>query len=117
MGEANDVTSQRAPKENFGAGDIKEDVVRSLSLARQVFRDPPLIRTTCICVPFSCPRSSAQQNSVKEVLQQIPTDAVRWGAAGLIPYAGTSAAIAYFARQVYIATELGGAVGSQRFLL
>ena len=31
MGEANDVTSQRAPKENFGAGDIKEDVVRSLS--------------------------------------------------------------------------------------
>jgi hypothetical protein len=30
----------------------------------------------------------------------------------LIPYAGTSAAIAYFARQVYIATELGGAVGS-----
>ena len=29
MGEANDVTSQRAPKENFGAGDIKEDVVRS----------------------------------------------------------------------------------------
>lgn len=28
MGEANDVTSQRAPKENFGAGDIKEDVVR-----------------------------------------------------------------------------------------
>lgn len=56
------------------------------------------------------------QNSVKEVLQQIPKDAVRWGAAGLIPYAGTSAAIAYFARQVYIATELGGAVGSQRFL-
>ncbi|GAA5966997.1 hypothetical protein JCM8115_003488 [Rhodotorula mucilaginosa] len=72
MGEANDVTSQRAPKENFGAGDIKEDV-----------------------------------NSVKEVLQQIPKDAVRWGAAGLIPYAGTSVAIAYFARQVYIATELG----------
>jgi hypothetical protein len=31
MGEANDVTSQRAPKENFGAGDIKEDVVRSLN--------------------------------------------------------------------------------------
>ncbi|GAA5992420.1 hypothetical protein JCM10908_000808 [Rhodotorula pacifica] len=72
MGEANDVTSQRAPKEKFGAGDLAEEV-----------------------------------NSVKSIFSQIPKDAIRWGAAGLIPYAGTSAAIAYFARQVYMAKELG----------
>lgn len=43
MGEANDVTSQRAPKENFGAGDIKEDVVRLANAffwSRSVPADP-----------------------------------------------------------------------------
>lgn len=28
MGEANDVTSQKAPKKDYGAGDIAEEVVR-----------------------------------------------------------------------------------------
>ncbi|POY76748.1 hypothetical protein BMF94_0340 [Rhodotorula taiwanensis] len=72
MGEANDVTSQKAPKKDYGAGDIAEEV-----------------------------------NSVRGVFQAIPKPAIQWGAAGLIPYAGTSAAIGYFARQVYLATELG----------
>ncbi|BGP54140.1 hypothetical protein JCM8202_003142 [Rhodotorula sphaerocarpa] len=72
MGEANDVTSQKAPKDNYGAGDITADL-----------------------------------DSMKGIFQGIPKEAVRWGAAGLIPYAGTSAAIAYFARQLYVATEMG----------
>lgn len=46
---------------------------------------------------------------MKGIFQGIPKEAVRWGAAGLIPYAGTSAAIAYFARQLYVATEMSGA--------
>lgn len=32
MGEANDVTSQKAPKDNYGAGDITADLVRIRAL-------------------------------------------------------------------------------------
>lgn len=33
MGEANDVTSQKAPKDNYGAGDITADLVRLRALS------------------------------------------------------------------------------------
>lgn len=39
--------------------------------------------------------------------QQVPREAVTWGAAGLLPYAGTSLASIHFARQAYLAQEVG----------
>ncbi|GAA5860629.1 hypothetical protein JCM8547_005481 [Rhodosporidiobolus lusitaniae] len=71
-GNANDVTSQRAPKENFGAGDMSADIASMASLSRQV-----------------------------------PPETIKWGAAGLLPYAGTSLATIHFARQAYQAQTLG----------
>ncbi|BGP23085.1 mitochondrial inner membrane protein 1 [Rhodotorula toruloides] len=75
-GEANDVTSQNAPKEKFGAGDITADIA-----------------------------------SMKELVEDVPKPAIRWGVAGLIPYAGTSLAIVHFARQAKLAVENGESAG------
>ncbi|BGO97995.1 hypothetical protein RTG_01335 [Rhodotorula toruloides ATCC 204091] len=75
-GEANDVTSQNAPKEKFGAGDISADIA-----------------------------------SMKEIVEDVPKPAIRWGVAGLIPYAGTSLAIVHFARQAKLAVENGAEAG------
>ncbi|GAA5913681.1 hypothetical protein JCM6882_008717 [Rhodosporidiobolus microsporus] len=69
---ANDVTGQRAGRENFGAGDVTADIAAMTSLGRAV-----------------------------------PRETITWGAAGLLPYAGTSLATIHFARQAYQAAELG----------
>ncbi|GAA5953860.1 hypothetical protein JCM3765_000671 [Sporobolomyces pararoseus] len=39
------------------------------------------------------------------IVAQVPKPAITWGAAGLLPYAGTAAASIHFARQAYIANE------------
>ncbi|GAA5846545.1 hypothetical protein JCM3766R1_002527, partial [Sporobolomyces carnicolor] len=39
------------------------------------------------------------------LVAQVPKPAITWGAAGLLPYAGTAAASIHFARQAYIANE------------
>lgn len=49
---------------------------------------------------------------MKEIVEDVPKPAIRWGVAGLIPYAGTSLAIVHFARQAKLAVENGG--GSRR---
>lgn len=45
---------------------------------------------------------------MKEIVEVVPKPAIRWGLAGLIPYAGTSLAIVHFARQAKLAVENGG---------
>ncbi|BGP38255.1 hypothetical protein JCM10449v2_002184 [Rhodotorula kratochvilovae] len=75
-GEANDVTSQRAGKENFGIGDVGEDL-----------------------------------KSIKSTMVQVPKEVITWGAAGLLPYAGTSLAIVHFARQAWLANQYGADAG------
>ncbi|GAA5900675.1 DUF3429 domain-containing protein [Sporobolomyces salmoneus] len=39
------------------------------------------------------------------IIAEVPKPAITWGAAGLLPYAGTAAASVHFARQAYIANE------------
>ncbi|KPV76139.1 uncharacterized protein RHOBADRAFT_66330 [Rhodotorula graminis WP1] len=46
-------------------------------------------------------------NTIKGTLSKVPRDTLAWGAAGLLPYAGTSLSIVYFARQAWLAEELG----------
>ncbi|GAA5968680.1 hypothetical protein JCM21900_005475 [Sporobolomyces salmonicolor] len=46
-------------------------------------------------------------NSIKSLAEQLPRETVTWGAAGLLPYAGTSVAAIHFARQAYLASEAG----------
>ncbi|GAA5823917.1 hypothetical protein JCM3770_000339 [Rhodotorula araucariae] len=75
-GQANDVTSQNAAKEDFGMGDIGDDI-----------------------------------KSIKSTMVHVPREVVTWGAAGLLPYAGTSLAIVHFARQTWLATESGPEAG------
>ncbi|BGP14193.1 hypothetical protein JCM10213v2_002133 [Rhodosporidiobolus nylandii] len=45
--------------------------------------------------------------SMASLTQQVPKEAITWGAAGLLPYAGTSLSTIYFARQAWQAHELG----------
>ncbi|GAA6021679.1 hypothetical protein JCM11491_001356 [Sporobolomyces phaffii] len=45
-------------------------------------------------------------STLKEtIVAQVPKPAITWGAAGLLPYAGTAAASIHFARQAYLANE------------
>lgn len=47
-----------------------------------------------------------KQSTLKNtIVAQVPKPAITWGAAGLLPYAGTAAASIHFARQAYIANE------------
>ncbi|GAA5858990.1 hypothetical protein JCM1840_003699 [Sporobolomyces johnsonii] len=46
-------------------------------------------------------------NSIKSLAEHLPRETVTWGAAGLLPYAGTSLASIHFARQAYLASEAG----------
>ncbi|GAA5836952.1 hypothetical protein JCM11251_004457, partial [Rhodosporidiobolus azoricus] len=69
---ANNQVSQKAGKENFGAGDVTADIAAMTSLGRAV-----------------------------------PRETITWGAAGLLPYAGTSLATIHLARQAYLAAEMG----------
>ncbi|GAA5933156.1 hypothetical protein JCM3775_002547 [Rhodotorula graminis] len=55
-------------------------------------------------------------NTIKGTLSKVPRDTLAWGAAGLLPYAGTSLSIVYFARQAWLAEELGGASAPSLFL-
>lgn len=48
------------------------------------------------------------QDSVKSLAQEMPRDALVWGGLGLVPYAGTSLATVYLARQASMAVSLGG---------
>lgn len=48
------------------------------------------------------------QGSIGNLGQKIPSDALLFGAAGLLPYAGTSLGSIYLARQAGIANALGG---------
>ncbi|GAA6024441.1 hypothetical protein JCM10207_005762 [Rhodosporidiobolus poonsookiae] len=50
---------------------------------------------------------SADINAMASLTKQVPREVITWGAAGLLPYAGTSLATIHFARQAYNAHELG----------
>lgn len=46
------------------------------------------------------------QSTLKDtIVAEVPKPAITWGAAGLLPYAGTAAASIHFARQAYLANE------------
>lgn len=54
---------------------------------------------------------SAKQDAIKGLAEEMPKDALMWGGLGLVPYAGTSLATVYLARQASIAVSLGGELG------
>lgn len=47
------------------------------------------------------------QTTLESLAERIPNDALRFGAAGLLPYAGTSLTAGYLARQAGIAAREG----------
>lgn len=51
------------------------------------------------------------QNSVIGIVEAVPKDALVWGGLGVIPYAGTSLATVYLARQASMAVSLGESSG------
>ncbi|ORY79804.1 hypothetical protein BCR35DRAFT_95701 [Leucosporidium creatinivorum] len=50
-------------------------------------------------------------DSVKSLAHEMPRDALMWGGLGLLPYAGTSLATVYLARQASLAVSLGESSG------
>ncbi|GAA5999448.1 DUF3429 domain-containing protein [Rhodotorula paludigena] len=54
---------------------------------------------------------AADLDSVKSTLTAVPKEVIQWGAAGLLPYAGTGLAIVHFSRQAWLATLNGSEAG------